>query len=534
MKLTIDNLKCQFSTGKISRRDFIGGAAAIGFSLPAALSLSGQVLAATPKKGGTFRVGTTGASGSDSLDPALILDTYMAQVSAGQLRNQLTEIGQDGKLVGELAESWESSPDAKTWTFNIRKGVEFHNGKTLDSTDVVESINHHRGEDSKSAAKSVIEPITDIRVDGKNTVVITLSGGSADFPYLLSDWHLGICPAKPGGGIDWESGTGTGGYALEDFQPGLTTTTTRNPNYWKTGRAHFDEVETIFISDVLARTNALRTGEIHAMSKTDAKTADLLNNDPGITVFQTSGGSHISLPMRTNTAPFDNRDVRLALKYSIDREQWLKLAMHGYGELANDNPVGPQHQFRATNDELPQRAYDPDKAKFHLKQAGLSSLDVQYHASATAFEAAVDGGVLFAESARPAGINIEVVRSPKDGYWNDVWLKKGWCASFWGGRPTEDWILSQVYASTAAWNESAWKNDRFDKVLVEARSELDQSKRRDMYVELQQLVHDDGGSVIPLFAPYVQAVSTSIELPTQMSQNAELDGNRCAERWWFK
>jgi peptide/nickel transport system substrate-binding protein len=114
-----------------------------------------------------------------------------------------------------------------------------------------------------------------------------------------------------------------------------------------------------------------------------------------------------------------------------------------------------------------------------------------------------------------------------------VWLKKPFMASFWGGRATEDWILTQVYHSAANWNETHWNNETFDKILAEARSELDQAKRREMYVELQKLIHFDGGTVIPLFSPYVQAASKKVALPTQMAQNAELDGNRCAERWWF-
>lgn len=525
--------KYQFSSGRISRREFVSAALASGLSLPIALSTASSVLAQTPKSGGIFRVGTTGASAQDSLDPAKILDTFMAQVSGGQLRNQLTEIAQDGSLVGELAESWETNDDATVWTFKLREGVEFHNGKTLDAEDVVQSINHHRGDDTQSAAKVLVDPVTEIRADGSGVVVIRLNSGNADFPYLLSSWRLGICPAKSEGGIDWASGTGTGGYVLKSFSPGVSTVTTRNPNYWKPDRAHFDEVETIFISDVVARTNALTTGEIHAMSSVDIKTASLLERNSNITVFQTFGGSHVSLPMLTDQAPLSDRNVRLALKHAIDRQQWLELAMSGYGELGNDHPIGPQHQFRATLDEIPQREYDPDKARFFLKQAGLSSLDLQYHASATAFESAVAGGSLYAESARPAGINIKVVQEPADGYWDNVWLKKPFSASFWGGRPTEDWILTQVYHSKADWNETHWNNETFDKILTEARSELDQAKRREMYVELQRLVHNDGGAVIPVFAPYVQAASKEIALPAQMSQNAELDGNRCAERWWF-
>jgi len=527
-------LEGRLRDGKISRREFMGRALALGATFAIATSIASTALQAqTPKKGGRLRLATTGGATSDTLDPALILDTYMTMVSFGQLRNCLTEIAPDGSLIGELAESWEATDDAVTWTFKIRQGVEFHNGKTLDANDVVESINHHRGEDTKSAAKGIISPIQDVKADGKNAVVITLSGGSADFPFLLSDYHLAICPAKSGGGIDWESGVGTGGYVFQSFEPGVRTLTTRSPNYWKTGYGHFDEVESLFISDAGARTNALQTDDIDLMTGVDLKTVHLLKKLPGIVVFKSTGNSHITLPMHTNKPPFDNNDLRLALKYAIDREQWLRVIMKGYGELGNDIPLGPANVYRATTDEIPQRQYDTDKAKFHLKKAGYDSIDLQFHASDTAYGAAVDSGQLYAESARAAGINLEVVREPADGYWSNVWLKKPFMASYWGGRPTEDWMFSQVYSSGADWNETFWDHERFNELLVAARGELDAAKRREQYVEMQRILHDEGGVIVPIFMSAVSAASDKLYLPEQMASNWALDGNKCAERWWF-
>ncbi len=114
-------------------------------------------------------------STSDTLDPATFVDTYTQFVGYG-LRNHLAEVSNTNKLAPELAESWEASEDAVTWTFKLRNGVEFHNGKTLDADDVVASFNHHRGDESTSAAKALVESIADIKADGKDTVVVTLTG----------------------------------------------------------------------------------------------------------------------------------------------------------------------------------------------------------------------------------------------------------------------------------------------------------------------------------------------------------------------
>ena len=527
----LKNLKSMLTAGRIGRRDFMMGALAMGATVSAASLMADKALAATPKKGGKLREAITGGASGDSLDPAQILDSYMIQVSFGMLRNCLTEIAADGSLIGELAESWDASDDATTWTFKIRKGVEFHNGKTLDATDVQESLLHHLGEDSKSAAKGIISNITEVKADGPDAVVFKLSGGSADFPFIMSDYHLGICPAKDGGGIDWESGIGTGGYSLDTFDPGVRTDLNRNPNYWKDGAAFFDEIEVLFIPDVTARTAALQTGEVDVMANADLKTIHLLKRSPNVQVIQTNGNKQITLPMDTRNAPFDSNDVRLALKYSIDREELLQKIFKGFGEVGNDHPIGPANVYQAK--DIEQNSFDPDKAKHHLKKAGMENLEVTLHVADTAFEGAVDAGQLYQESAKKAGITLDIVREPNDGYWSNVWMKKPWVASYWGGRPTEDWMFSQVWSADAEWNESFWQNERFNELLIQGRAELDPDKRRDIYREMQIIARDDGGSIVPAFVAYVQAASDKIGLPEQLAGNWELDGHKNAERWWF-
>lgn len=518
--------------GKVTRRGFMTGALALGVSLTTASAFVSQAEAATPKRGGRLRQGVTGGATSDILDPGQILDHYMINVQFGQLRNGLTEVSPSGELIPELAESWDSSSDAKTWTFAIRQGVEFHNGKTLTTEDVVDSINHHLGEDNKSAANGILAGIESVKADGNN-VVVTLDGGDADFPFLLSDYHVGICPSKGDGTIDWESGIGTGGYSLSEHEAGVRTLTKRNPNYWKEGMGHFDEVETLQIADATARTNALRTGELDVMNNVQVKTVSRLEKVDGIIIRSTTGNKQITLPMRTDTAPYDSYDVRMAVKHIIDREQWLQKIAFGYGELGNDNPIGPANIYRATTDELPQREYDPEKAKYHLKKAGHSKLSLQFHAAETGFGGAIDAGQLMRETAKAAGIDIEVVREPDDGYWSNVWQKKAFCACYWSGRPTENWIFSQIYAADASWNDTFWKHDRFNDLLVQGRAELDTTKRREIYVEMQQIVNDDGGLNLPLFVSDVMAHSDKLYVPEQIGNNWELDGLKSAERWWF-
>ncbi len=517
--------------GRISRREFIGRAVAFGATTALATTMAGKALrAATPKRGGTLRVALGEGSTTDSLDPATYGTNYTLFVGYG-LHNYLTEVSNTGELAPELCESWDASDDAVTWTFKLRKGIEFHNGKTMDAADVVASFNHHRGEDTISPAKVILDPVVEIKADGKNTVVFSLREGNADFPYIVSDYHIAILPAKDGG-VEWESGTGTGGYILESYEPGVLARLKRNPNYWKEGRAHFDGAEVLAIIDPAARTNALTTNEVDAISRVELKTADRLALNPDIRLEETSGGAHYTVPMRTDTPPFDDNHVRMALKLALDREKMLQTILRGHGSVGNDHPIGLAYRYHATEDELPQRVYDPDKARWHLKQAGLSSLKVDLSAADAAFNGAVDAAVIYKEHAREAGIEINVIREPNDGYWESIWMKKPWCMSYWDGRLTEDMMLSTVYAGTAPWNESFWKHPRFDELLVAARAELDDAKRREMYVEMQRIVSNEGGGITPMFNSYVFAMRTNVQ-HGPMAANWTLDGNKGMERWWF-
>ncbi|MEM7171909.1 MAG: ABC transporter substrate-binding protein, partial [Pseudomonadota bacterium] len=363
-----------------SRRQIIKYLTTSGLALAAAgplLAKAQSALAATPAKGGHARVGVRAASTTDSLDPATFTNGFMRTVGYG-ICNNLAEIAGDGSLVPELVESWEAKPGASEWIFKIRPGVEFHNGKTLDADDVIASIEHHRGEDSKSGMKAPLGAITALRKDDPDTLVLQLAQGNADFPYVFTDYRLMIMPSKDGA-LDWSSGVGTGGYKLQEHEPGVAARLERNPNYWREDRAFFDSAEVISMPDIASRQTALLTGEIDVIDQVDLKSLHLLKEQSGVEIVDTVGALHYTYPMNTQQPPFDNNDLRLALKYGIDREALLSTVLRGYGTLGNDHPIAPSHQFYAG--DLEQRTYDPDKARHHLKQAGHDSLDLSLSVS---------------------------------------------------------------------------------------------------------------------------------------------------------
>jgi peptide/nickel transport system substrate-binding protein len=517
--------------GRISRRQFLRRLSILGLAGTVSPALWKSIAhAGTPKRGGNFRIGLTGGSTAESLDPATYGTGVINHFMVSAIGNCLAEIDHNGEAIPELAESWETSSGAKAWTFRLRRDVTFHNGKTLTADDVIASINHHRGEDTKSAGKPLLKAVTDIRKVDDRTVVFELETGNADFPYVLSEYFFIIFPSKDGR-CDWKSGVATGGYKLTEFEPGVRYVAERNPNYWKEGRAHFDRVEIVPLADQAARTTALMTGEVDCIGGVDLSTVHLLKRKSGITVNAVTGTQHFTMPMFTDVAPFDDVNVRLALKYAINREQLVKILLSGFGQVGNDSPITPANRY--FNTDMEQRKYDPEKARYHLKQAGLDSLSVKLHAADAAFPKAVDAAVLFNESAAKAGIEIKVVREPNDGYWSNVWLKKPFVTCFWSGRPTEDLMFTTAYAADSPWNDAHWKNKRFNTLLVEARTELDPDRRRAMYWELQEIVRDDGGTIIPVYAQYVFASRGNVA-HGPLAANRDVDGWKSMERWWFK
>jgi peptide/nickel transport system substrate-binding protein len=525
--MDIKTMQALVAKGLMSRRDFIQLSIAAGATVAAAEKMFVSAARAEPKKGGTFKVAVGSGATTDGLDPALFPDTFNGLFGWGTLRSSLTEVDASGKVVGDVAESFEASPDAKTWVFKLRKGVEFHNGKSLDANDVVASYNHHRGKDSKSAAKSLLEPVVDIKADGKDTVVFTLSAGNADFPYIASDFHLPVMPAVDGK-ADFASGIGTGPYAMTSFQPGVKGTGKRFANYH--GTTWFDEVEILSIVDVTARLNALMSGEVHYIDRADPKTLENLKSVPDLEVAEVAGFAHYVAPMNTTIAPFDNKDVRLALKHAFNRQEIVEKVLLGHGSPGNDNPIAAGVPF--SHDPAAKHVFDADKVKFHLKKGGMNTLKVDFSTSDAAFAGAVDAALLMKETAAKVGIDINVIKEPNDSYWDNVWMKKPWSMSYWSGRPTPDLMFTTAYAADAAWNETFWKNAKFNELLVAARSELDQAKRAAMYAEMQDLVADDGGVIVLMFYNYLGANSKAVAHGT-IAPNWDVDGMKIVKRWWF-
>lgn len=515
---------------KISRRHFLQHATSAGLGVSAASALwTSEVSAMTPRRGGKFRVGIHDGATTETFNPAQYITNHQIQ-QAHASRSYLTEITSDNKLGPDMADGWSASPDAKTWTFELNKEASFHDGRPFTSRDVVATLNHHRGENSTSAAKAIISAITDVRPDSDHTVVIELEQGLADLPWILTDYHLAIMPADANGNADWESGVGAGPYQIIDAEPGIGTLLRRHDGWHREG-AYFDEIEMSVLNDPNARQTALVAGDIDAVTMIDLKTFNRLQSLQNIVVENIPSASAVTLPMLSSVSPFDNVDVTMALKLSIDRDDIIEKILFGTGTVGNDFHVAPNMPYWPG--DIEQRKYDPDRAKYHLKKAGLERLDIELSAADSIMSGAVDFATLYREHAKPAGIDIKPVREPNDGYWSNVWQKKPFVFSKWGVRPTPDAIFTTGYLGGAPWNESLWKNDRFDELLLQAKAELNDTLRAEMYREMCLIARDEGNTVLPAFTNLVCARHKNVAHNGSLASNFELDGARAHHRWWF-
>ncbi len=512
-----------------TRRQFLTHVGALGMGAAMSTSLwSNRAYANTPQRGGHMRAGLNDANTVDSLDSTQYNATTMIAISRA-FRDSLVEVGQDNSAQPGLAESWEASPDAKIWRFKLRGGVEFSNGKSLTTEDVINSINVHRGEDSKSAAKGVFEGIADVKADG-DVVEVSLNDANADFPFLFTDYHMTVVPTVDGK-ADLLSSDGTGCYLLKEYEPGVKTVLERNPNAWQQDFGYVDSAEIIAILDDTARQSALISGTVDVINRPALKTISRLERVKGMHIIDVPSNLAFTHPMRTNIAPFDNVDFRLALKYSTPRQEFIDKILFGYGTIGNDQPLGPKF----TNyDSSIAVEYDLDKAKHHLEKSGLAGAKFDLSSSDTAYGGAVDAAQLFQSHWQKIGLNANVVREPQDGYWTNVWNVKPFCSCYWGARPVEDMILSIAYLSTSPWNDTVINIPRVDELVIAARGEQDAAKRKEMYSEVQALLSAQGGTIVPAFGSDIAAVNDKVGIGEQIGGGWEMDGGHFIKRWWMK
>lgn len=513
--------------GGASRRDVLGMLLAGGMraSLAGSLALTAvSAHAQTPRRGGHLRVAGQTDSVNSTLDPAKS-SNQADYCRCFMLYNGLSTL--DGTLTPrpELAEAFNTD-DARTWVFPLRKGVRFHDGSALTPQDVVFSLMRLKDPATASPAKVLADQISEVKASGPSEVTVVLGAPNADLPAILGTFQFLIVKA---GTKNFNAGIGTGPFKLKEFQPGVRSLVVRNDQYWKPGQPYLDSIEYVGIGDDNARVNALLSGQMDLIGAIKPYAVPRVRSTPGYEVFVTHCGKYTDLIMREDVAPGSHPDFVLAMKYLQNRSLMQKSITQGYSVLGNDQPIDPTNRFYFAG--LPQRPYDPDKARFHLKKSGVTGT-IPVVASPAA-DYSVEMAVVMQQAARGIGLKLDVRRMPADGYWSTYWLTSAVGFGNINARPTADMLLTQFFKSDARWNESRWKSPKFDQLLVAARAETDLAKRKRMYADMQTMIHDQAGIGIPLFLDSLDAHSSKLKGMSPIPI-AGLMGYNFADHVWFE
>lgn len=488
--------------GKLSRRDFIRRAAAMGIfvsgasPLLAACSSDDKKPSVSPsaqakgQPGGILRVAEREGSTADLLDPALIL-TLADSIRINNLWDHLTRYGSDFSALPHLAESWEASPDAKDWTFRLVDGAAWHDGEPVTADDVVFTFQRLLDPGTGTTQASQIEFMegADIQAVDPRTVRFQLQQGYVDLPFILAADFTAIVPSHAFDSATVNDAPVAGGpFKFESLKPGESSVFVRNDDYWREGYPYVDELHILNVFDETARNNGLLSGEIDFSASIDFSSIDVIEGGGG-KVYDLPGGAHATIVAAVDAkGPISDQRVREALAYSVDRQQIVDVVFRGHARVANDQSVADSLPFAPQGIEFRER--DIPRAKQLLADAGYpDGVDVELISSETVFSI-LDVAVAVAEQAKESGFRIKVNKWPVDTFWTEVWLKKDFYMTAWTGRPVPDILLSSSLISSAAWNEPHFFSDEFDSLVVQARETLDEAERTELYTEAMQLVHD--------------------------------------------
>ena len=440
---------------------------------------------------GTFRQAhEVGFGAASDLDP---ISRGRVFAVTEKIMSRLVRPGLDGKPSPDLALSWSSNANATEWTFKLREGVKFHSGKPFTSADAAYSLRWVQDPKLDSPVRSSISMVKSIETPDAKTLKLILAAPYADMPLVLTDYRLMIIPDGAGDTIK-ATGTGTGPFKLEKFDAQGTSVLVANNDYYD-GAPGIARMEIIGIPDGQARFQALMGKQIDMLQNITKQQRQLLERASGFGVQEIPTGNWRGIVFRTDMKPWDDPRVRRAVRLAVDRKAMMELAAGGAGVVGCDTPVGPKDQYRSTKT----CAQDIAKAKSLLAEAGypngidlelpVATLQAEWPAMAEAFQ----------QQVAPAGFRVKIAQVPTDGYFNEIWMKRPVSMTRWNDRPA-DAILNEAYRGGAKWNEAFFKDAKFDALLDAARSELNFDKRRAKYLEAQDYLWENGGTLVGFHA----------------------------------
>ena len=499
----------------LGRRQFLSGLATAGAAVGAGGLLaacggsSGPAPAASssatasPRRGGNLKVGLSGGSGSDTLDPHIGL-TYLDTARAQSLYQLLLQLNTQAQSELVLAESIHAPKSPSEWIIRLRPGITFHDGKSLTADDVIYTF--RRIISNKFAGANSLGPVdlAGLKALDRRTVKVPMTSPYGSFLDQLAFWYYlyiipdGFNPAK-------HRPNGTGAFVYKSFTPGQRSVFSRNPHYWQTGLPHVDTLAIIDFSDNVALQNALTTKVIHAAGALEGSQLAALAKVSGVRTVASHTGAITPFTMRVDQPPFNDVNVRQALRLLVDRKQLIDSALDGYGAVGNDvfSPFDPNFDHSLI------RNTDISQAKSLLKKAGHENLTVQLTTSPVA-TGTVSMATVLAQQAKAAGVTIKLNQvGPSTFFGPGKYLEWAFSQDFYNYSP----YLAQVAQSMlkkSPYNETHTNNAHYQKLYDQANATLNPATRKQIEQEMQQFDFTEGGYIIPAFIDALDGYSTQL------------------------
>ena len=482
-------------------------------------------LAAKPVRGGNLRIGLTGGASSDTLYP-------LAQVTPPDLArspqsfNSLIEFNTEAQLVLSLAEEMTPNADATEWTIRVKKGITFHNGKTLGADDVIFTFQKALNPKAPAPSAALLVPVdlNGIRKLDQYTVRIPCKTPYSSLPQMIQNYNLPIMPV----GFDLQKPVGTGPFEYVSFTPGVTSLFKRNPNYFQSALPYVDSVQITDYPDETSLTNALISNAEDAIGAISIASVPAVQSGGQLVVYSNAGGI-TPFTMRTDVAPFNDVRVRQAMRLIVNRPQMRELVFGGHGLLGNDvtSPFDP-----AYDSSLPQRHQDIGQAKSLLKAAGHENLTVTLVTSAIE-QGTVLAAQVFQQQAKAANVNVVLQNVPTSEFYGPNYLKWAFAQDFYFYSPYMLQV-TDAFLPTSPYNECHFDNANYNRLYARGQAITSQARLTSVEQEMMRMDYERGGYIIPYFVPVIDAHSKRLQGVLPSKTGAALRNFEFKYLWFAK
>lgn len=506
----------------MDRRAILGGGAGL---LLASLAGCGRgksdaaLAGGKPQRGGLLRVGTIENTQSGNLDVHKPLGAGV--IRGWALYAKLWEWTRDCTPRLALADFSEVAADGLSLTVRLKKGLEFHHGKSIGADDVIYSIRRLADPALASPYAALVSPVDRDRIDKLDDLTVRIHARDGQGLVALPETWISFGGIVPTDYHPITNPVGAGPFRLKKFVPGQRSSYTRFENYYKPGQPYLDELEIVEFGDETARAYALQSGQIDLADLVPAEQARLLRANPGVHVVVSPTNNTQSFDMNVLDPVFQDVRVRQAFRFAADRADLVKRALHGEGAVGNDlyGPDDPTFDHA-----IAQRPHDRDRARALLKAAGFEGLKTAITTSGSGTGAAL----VFAQQLKTIGVDLQVQQVDAAAFNGPL---KGKRAISTGGIPARGFLPSALHydAPTATNNRSNFHDPRFGELINAALREPDLAKRTPLVHEAQAIQYERGSLVIWGFN-HVRAAATS-KVGGVLPEKTQFAGWRFDEFW---